>query len=375
MSNSQWRYRIDAFRFFYVRLERFMNAARILFLAAVPTFGQWINHPSSNIPRTADGKADLSAPAPRGLDGKPDLSGIWNANFNPRIPPGVVLSSSTLPGFDLQAWRTAAAPIPMTPWGEAIFSERTRNFTRDMPSAHCLPHGIPEGMMLDTFKIMHSAGTLLVLFEEGPRFRQIFTDGRSHPQEMNPAWFGYSVGKWEGDTLVVDTRGLNDRSWLDPAGHPHSDRLRIIERFQRKNLGQMDVELTFEDPVAYREPWSATLRFELDPDTELIENVCENERDREHLVGRTPSDDAAKISLPIETLRQYAGTYGNGPTLEIVLTQSGLVMAGMLLTPKSETQFSTNSGVVTFVKDSQGRVEKVVGEFVGGEMFEIRRKR
>jgi len=253
------------------------------------------------------------------------------------IPPGVVLYSSTLPGFDLQAWRTAAAPIPMTPWAEAIFSERTRNFTRDMPSAHCLPHGIPEGMMLDTFKILHSAGTTLVLFEEGPRFRQIFTDGRSHPQEMNPAWFGYSVGKWEGDTLVVDTQGLNDQSWLDPAGHPHSDQIRIIERFQRKNLGQMDVELTFEDPVAYREPWSATLRFELDPDTELIENVCENEKDREHLVARTPSDDAAKIRLPIETLRQYAGTYGTGPSLEIVLTQSGLVMAGMLLIPKSET--------------------------------------
>jgi len=127
--------------------------------------------------------------------------------------------------------------------------------------------------------------------------------------------------------------------------------------------------------VAYREPWSATLRFELDPDTELIENVCENEKDREHLVARTPSDDAAKIRLPIETLRQYAGTYGTGPSLEIVLTQSGLVMAGMLLIPKSETQFSTNSGVVTFVKNSQGRVEKVVGEFVGGEMFEIPRKR
>jgi hypothetical protein len=353
-----------------------MNAARVLFLVAgMPAFGQWINHPSANIPRTSDGKPDLAAPAPRTPDGKPDLSGIWNSNFNPKIPPGVLLASSTLPGFDLQAWRTAAAPIPMTPWAEAVFNERTRNFARDMPSARCLPHGIPEGMMLDTFKIMQYPGTTLVLYEEFARFRQIFTDGRNQPQEMNPAWLGYSVGKWDGDALVVETRGLNDRSWLDPAGHPHSDQLRITERFHRKSLGQMDLEVTFEDPVAYREPWSATLRFELAPDTELIENVCDNEKDRQHLVGRSPSDDTTTLRLPIETLREYAGTYGNEPALEIVLTQSGLVMAGMLLVPKSESQFTTNSGIVTFVKDDQGRVEKVIGEFVSGEMFEIPRRR
>lgn len=117
-------------------------------------------------------------------------------------------------------------------------------------------------------------------------YRQIFTDGRKLPEDQNPTWFGYSVGKWEGDTLVVETTGFNEESWLDDGGHPHSDALHVTERFRRSNFGNMDIQFTIDDPKAYTKPWTATVRFQLLADTELIENICENEKDAAHLVGK-----------------------------------------------------------------------------------------
>ena len=136
------------------------------------------------------------------------------------------------------------------------------------------------------FKIIQTAGVVAILYENQNRFRQIFTDGRDFPKEMTPAWIGYSIGKWDGDTLVVETRGFNDNSWLDDGGHPHSDELHLTERFRRPNFGRLDYEITIEDPKAYTKPWTASVRFEFLADTEIMEWVCENEKDAARAVGK-----------------------------------------------------------------------------------------
>jgi len=141
-------------------------------------------------------------------------------------------------------------------------------------------------MLVSNFKITQYPGLTLILYEEFMRFRQIFTDGRALPKDMDPAWFGYSTGKWDGDAFVVETAGYNDQSWLDDAGHPHTEAMRTTERFTRPDFGHMEMQLTIDDPKAYLKPWSVTLQFVLMPDTELIEDLCDNERDGKHMVGK-----------------------------------------------------------------------------------------
>jgi hypothetical protein len=136
------------------------------------------------------------------------------------------------------------------------------------------------------FKLVQTPAVVVVLYEEFNHYRQIFTDGRGFPAEMSSSWFGYSVGKWEGDVFVAETAGFNDKSWLDDPGRPHTDALRVTERFRRTNFGRMEMQITFDDPKAYTKPWIATIPFTLLPDTELIESICENERDHGHIVGK-----------------------------------------------------------------------------------------
>jgi hypothetical protein len=134
-------------------------------------------------------------------------------------------------------------------------------------------------------KVVQTPGLIVMLFESYHSFRQIFTDGRPLPENRDPAWFGYSVGKWEGDALVVDTVGINDKTWLDDGGHPHSDALHVNERFRRPDFGHMEVQVTIDDPKAYTKPWTVKIPWELVPDTDLFDYVCENEKDFQHLVG------------------------------------------------------------------------------------------
>jgi hypothetical protein len=136
------------------------------------------------------------------------------------------------------------------------------------------------------FKILHTDRALIMLFELFSDYRQVFTDGRALPQDPNPTWFGYSVGRWEADVLVVESIGFHDRKWLDLAGHPHSDALRMVERIRRLDYGHLEIQLTIDDPKAYRQPWTVIVPFELMPEAELIEFICENEKDQPHLVGR-----------------------------------------------------------------------------------------
>jgi hypothetical protein len=173
---------------------------------------------------------------------------------------------------------------PMLPAAEKIFQERVARNQGGRPSESCLPHSIPDMMLIGRpFQISQTTGRTFILYEFATRFRQVFTDGRPHPKVIEfPAWFGYSIGKWEGDTFAVDTVGFNDKSWLDDWGHPHTDALHTVERFRRTDFGHMTADITIDDPKSYTKPFTVTLNFRLLPDTELIEDVCENEKDSAH---------------------------------------------------------------------------------------------
>ena len=170
--------------------------------------------------------------------------------------------------------------VELLPGAADIYKQRLAERGKARPSGHCLPHSVPDAMIAPSpFKFIHTPSLTLILYEEFVDFRQIFTDGRPLPKNPVPAWFGYSVGRWEGNEFVIESSGFNDRSWLDDDGHPHSDALHTIERFRRLNYGQMIMEVTIDDPKAYAKPWSAQLTFHLLPDTEFVEFVCEEVKD------------------------------------------------------------------------------------------------
>ena len=245
-----------------------------LTLAAAAASAQWINYPASGVPRTKDGKRNLSAPAPRTSDGKPDLSGVWKA------PNGKYLLNLAA---DLKP-----EEVPFQPWAAALFQQRQENLGKDRPSGRCLPHGVPDQMAVPgyPFKIIQTPGLIVMLYEEMTHFRQIFLDGRTLSKDANPAWLGYSAGRWDGDTLVANTTRFNDQSWLDDPGHPHTAALRVTERFRRKDFGHLEIQVVIDDPEAYTRSWTVTENFDLLPDTDLLENICENEKDFQHLVGK-----------------------------------------------------------------------------------------
>jgi len=175
----------------------------------------------------------------------------------------------------------------MQPWAEQLYKQRLANDAKDRPGGRCLPHSVTDfDGHFTPRKVIHQPGLLVMLFESYHSYRQIFTDGRPLPAERDPAWYGYSVGKWEGDTLVVDTVGVKEATWLDDSGHPHSDALHIIERFRRPDFGHIDLQLTIDDPKAYKKPWTIHLGWEYMADTELLDWVCENEKDNAHIQGK-----------------------------------------------------------------------------------------
>jgi len=194
------------------------------------------------------------------------LTGIWQAD-SPR-------------------WNENLAPegteAPMLPAAAELYKHRVGTQGWDRPMTYCMPHGVPDATTVAglPFKILQMPGVTVLLFEEFHVYRQIHTDGRQLPVDPNPAWYGYSIGRWEGDTFVIGTAGFKEGSWLDNNGHPHTDALRTTERFHRVNFGHLEAEVTIDDPKAYSRPWkSDTIRFTLMPDTELLEHLCENNRD------------------------------------------------------------------------------------------------
>jgi hypothetical protein len=236
----------------------------------LPLSAQWLDYKTPGIPRTPDGKANLSAPAPKMPDGKPDLSGVWE-HLNART------TAYYLNGID----------IPWQPWAKALFQERTTNNQKDNPESQCLPRGVPKADAFDIHKIAQTPNLIVILYEYQTTFRQIFMDGRALAKDPNPTWMGYSVGHWEGDTLVVESNGFNGKAWLSGFGNPTTDAMHLTERMRRRDFGHMDIKLTIDDPKAYSKPWTAELHPELIPDTELMEFVCnENERDLRHLTAK-----------------------------------------------------------------------------------------
>ena len=253
--------------------------AWIALLAAtfIPAAAQWHRYPTPGVPRTGDGKPNLSAPAPKTPQGNPDLSGIW-------------LIDDAKYFFDLAADLPADA-VHFQPWAKALSQQREDNLHKDDPLAQCMPPGVPRANtnINFPFKIIQTPQVVVMLYETStiPVFRQIFMDGRPLPEDPQPSWSGYSVGKWESGALKVDTVGFSDRGWIDTGkGHPQTDALHVTERFRRTDFGRLEIAITIDDPKAYTAPWTATLHLHFLPDTELLETVCENSRGTEHMVGK-----------------------------------------------------------------------------------------
>jgi hypothetical protein len=256
----------------------------IAFLAAcLCAQAQWLNQPIAGAPRTADGKVNMTGPVPR-INGKVDLSGVWQVEAEPRGPGLFGLGESP----NSKYFRDILADFkpgeePLTPAAAEILRQHSQPGAFN-PTLNCLPDGVPHGILLpEPFKIIQTQGEIVMLYEVETTFRQIFTDGRKQLTDPSPSWMGYSVGKWEGDTLVIDTAGFNNQSWLDARGHGHSEEMRVEERFHRRDFGHLEVTLTVTDPKTFTKPVTISFVEQLLPDTDLLEHYClENEKDAGH---------------------------------------------------------------------------------------------
>jgi hypothetical protein len=309
---------------------------------------QWLNHTVPGIPRTADGKPNLSAPAPRTADGKPDLSGLWN-KISPKYGGNVVA--------DLK-------PGEIQPWVQDLVQQRAEDLGKDYMTALCLPLGPGYTTSQSYMKIVETPA-LIVMLDEDLTYRQIFLDGRALEADPNPSWMGYSVAHWEGDTLVVDSFGFNDRTWLDTMGHPHTETLRVKERYRRPDFGHLELEVTFQDPTVYAKPWTVKIEALAAPDTELIQAVCnENNKGLEHWVGKASDERKSEVKVAPEILAKYAGTYVEQPkywrtsprTIEVTFSGDALFAdldgrGKVRLIALSETDFSGLQWGLEFIKD------------------------
>src|ERR1700733_1203386 len=247
--------------------------AAILFVCCAQA--QWINYPTPGIPRTPDGKPDLSAPAPRTADGKPDLSGLWQPPSGGPDPQFADIAKEVKGGLPFQKWAA-----------DLVKARRAQN-NKDDPDGHCQPLGTVK-MHLHPYprKLIQLPGLIVILYERDTVYRQIFTDGRPSPMDPQPSFYGYSTGKWEGDTLVVQTNGFKDGLWLDISGTPLTEAAKVTERYHRPNFGKLEIDITVDDSKAYTKPWTIRVNQSLAVDTELLEFYCwDNEKDFRHLVG------------------------------------------------------------------------------------------
>jgi hypothetical protein len=255
-------------------------------LLATAVSAQWMNYPTPGIPRTPDGKPNLAAPAPKTADGKPDLSGLWEPGSG-GSPAPVAGATPTDPQFRDIAVNVKGG-LPFQPWAAELVKARRADENKDDPDGHCQPLGLVK-MHLHPYprKMIQIPGLLLILFERDTNYRQIFTDGRPLPEDPQPSFNGYSTGKWDGDTLVVQSIGFKDGLWLDVSGTPLTDAAKVTERVRRPNFGNLQIEVTVDDPKAYTKPWSVQVSQTIALDTDMLEFVCkENEKDVPHLVGK-----------------------------------------------------------------------------------------
>jgi hypothetical protein len=273
----------------------------IILGAIVPAalFAQWPSYPSPGVPKTPDGKPNLSGPAPKTADGKPDFTGIWQndrtvggtvaARTSPNPPPSnedLVAIARRSPFWNLGSQFKDG--LPFTPWGAEVHRQRVADNSKDNPDAHCLPMGLLQFHYHgEPRKMIQTPQVIVILYEANAGIRQIFTDGRPLPKDPDPWWYGYSTGRWEGDTLVVQTAGFRDLGWLDVEGSPLTEGGHITERFRRPDFGHLNIEVTIDDPKAYTKPWTVSVHQHILVDTDIIEFVCqENEQDAPHLSAK-----------------------------------------------------------------------------------------
>ncbi len=304
---------------------------------------------------------------PRTADGKPDFSGLWRGK-------------QAAAGETDKAMHTLKAQT----WAQEISKKRTDELRREDMSVLCLPFGPRADMAPD--KIVQTPGLLMMLFDD-LTYRQVFLDGRPLPDDPNPTWMGYSVGHWDGDTLVIESAGFNDRTWLDGDGHPHTESLRVTERLRRPDFGHLEIERTLQDPKALSQPLVIPIKVEFNPDTEMLEYVCaENERDRDHLVGKAADDKSKEVSVSPQILKQYAGIYElrvpahpeDPLMIDISLEDSHLMAslsggAKLALIALSETKFYFEGTHLEFVKDDQGKFAHLVVQTVEGDFKALRK--
>jgi hypothetical protein len=265
-------------------------------ILSLPMHAQWLGYPTPGIPRTRDGKPKLTAPTPRGRDGKPDLSGLWATEPAPdelraRLIPDATNGAGEEPlsQYFINIFSDfKPGDEPVRPQAATALRERAAGFSRVSPIAHCLPEGMPLVEIAPApYKIIQNPGLTVMLYERDTTYRQIHTDGRKLPADPSPTWLGFSVGRWDGDTFVVETNGFNDRGWLDARGHTHSEALHLTERFHRVNFGTMLLDLNIDDPQTYTRPFSVRIKQHLMPDSDLLESFCaENEKDAGHEVAK-----------------------------------------------------------------------------------------
>jgi hypothetical protein len=276
----------------------------LTFVLSIGAQAQWLNYHEPGVPRTRNGKVNLTAPPPKDPSGKPDLSGVWmhettTAAEMRRLYGSVIDEAIEVdaPGMEIGTQHRYSRNILLdfkpeeTPVRPETLERMRRNTTRPLLSDACTPgfsFGFPlAGLLSEPIKIVQAPKVTMVLYEAGNFHRQIYTDGRTLPEEVNlPAFYGYSAAHWEGDTLVVETAGFNDKTPLDGMGHPHSEALRTLERFRRRDFGHLDYEVTFDDPKMYTKPFTVKIPHELLADSDVFENYCENEKDLAHLGGK-----------------------------------------------------------------------------------------
>lgn len=265
-----------------------MRTKCLALLLSMPLMGQWLHLTTPGIPRNADGSPNLTAPAPKTADGKPDFSGMWVARDELPCDPkerGVQCTELPLTPQVINIGSGLKGGLPYQPWAADLVKKRGKELGIDDPHVHCMPPNYPRAWAFpENQKIIQLPGSLVILHEFNASYRQIFFDGRGFPEDMTPAWSGYSVAHWDKDALVVESRGFRDDGWLDTTGNPLTDAAQVLERIRRPNFGSLEIEITVNDPKAYTKAWTVTMHQKAVVDTEMLDLMClENNKDLSHM--------------------------------------------------------------------------------------------
>ena len=340
-----------------------------LLACAVPADAQWLNQRTPGVPRDAKGKVKLDAPAPRTADGKPDFTGVWT-------PSG---GQGALDGLET----LRVDPDAIKPWARDIVRARAEDFFKSRPDFQCRPSG-PEAESFERDKRILQTPGMIAILNPNQTYRQIFLDGRKLEKDPAATWMGYSVGRFEGDTLVVESNGFNDRTWLNNVGLPHTEKLHVTERYRRPDLGHLNVDVTFTDPDTFEKPLTFSLALELMTDTEMLEEVCESKM--EYWTGSISDLQKSAVHVSDDLLKQYVGHYegywrANLRKVDVTLEAGTLHVNGLLLPgtveliPESQSVFTTTEGVsYAFIKDASGAVIRTEEIHRGGNYVLDRKK-